>query len=758
MKLELGTLFAAAALSGVVGAQAAPNLTGVHWSAASAESLWALGTTYKCGFSPEGATYVPYLGSSAPRNHPLDLRVESVTRGGVPIAFERAVAPVRDGERVSWDRGSFVEVYDLEPSAIEQSFVFERLPGEGDLLLRIAVQGDLTPGEKPEGLEFGNDLGTVRYGRATAIDAVGKRAPAPTRHAAGAIEIRVPQEFLADAVLPLVVDPIVTTFWVNLSADDTYGADVAFDAASNRMITVFERAFSASDRDIIASVQDASGFPHHGILIVDNSSEDWQHARVANHRQSGGFLVVAQAGPVGARRIEGQIVIAQGLFQSTTFRISPSAPGEQIHPTVGGDPSPTGTAYYCVAWERAYSPTDHDIEARLVDSLGGVSGANGIGVDTSYDTLDRNPSISKSNGMPPAATQDWTIVWQRRYAPGDEDIYGAQIHRDGSIANSTFAVENSALNTLYPSVSSLTDWGGNLRRYLVAWQREIPGPRFKVGMALRTGPIHLASGDLETLQDEFSPTDKVLPSVDTDGSSFALAYNELYGPDLGDVFLANVCVSGAELVLSERKAWLGHTLQSEMRPRIAAEHGSGGTGRASLVVWDKNNGLDHDIEAARYGAPTGGPIWGFCDGFTGCPCGNDATGSRGCANSVNPAGAGLTGNGIVSVSEDSFVLNGSGMLPHSTCIYLQGSTSSSPVLFGDGKICVDGSLIRLVVRRNSGGASSFPAVGEPSVSVRGQVPALGGTRSYQAWYRDPTNFCTATPYNITNGILAVWTP
>jgi len=293
---------------------------------------------------------------------------------------------------------------------------------------------------------------------------------------------------------------------------------------------------------------------------------------------------------------------------------------------------------------------------------------------------------------------------------------------------------------------------------MVAWQRAVNGTGFSISVALRAGAFEYATGDLETLQDEVHVTDKVLPAVDTDGSTFGLAYTEMYGNNTGDVLLANVCASGSTLVLSERKAFLGYTSKSEMRPRIAAEHGSGGTGRGYFIVWDRDNDFDHDIEGARYMAPTGGPVWGFCDGQSGCPCQNNGGVMRGCANSVNPAGGVLSYSGIASLTEESLVLEGSGMLPNSTCIYLQGTTNGSPVPFGDGLRCAGGTLIRLVTRHNSGGASSFPIAGDPPISLRGQIPAIGAIRYYQVWYRDPANFCTATTYNITNGIMAVWTP
>jgi len=39
------------------------------------------------------------------------------------------------------------------------------------------------------------------------------------------------------------------------------------------------------------------------------------------------------------------------------------------------------------------------------------------------------------------------------------------------------------------------------------------------------------------------------------------------------------------------------------------------------------------------------------------------------------------------------------------------------------------------------------------------VPALGATRSYQVWYRNPDpTWCTSGTFNLSNGWTVTWTP
>ncbi len=150
----------------------------------------------------------------------------------------------------------------------------------------------------------------------------------------------------------------------------------------------------------------------------------------------------------------------------------------------------------------------------------------------------------------------------------------------------------------------------------------------------------------------------------------------------------------------------------------------------------------------------------FGDGSgTPCPCGNSGALGRGCANSINPSGGLLASTGLASVSSDSLVLTGVGM-PTSSALYFQGTSvlaSGNGQVFGDGKRCAGGDVLRLDTATNFGGMSQYPGAGDPAVSVRGFVPITGGTRIYQIWYRnsDPS-FCTPSFFNLTNALSVTW--
>lgn len=155
----------------------------------------------------------------------------------------------------------------------------------------------------------------------------------------------------------------------------------------------------------------------------------------------------------------------------------------------------------------------------------------------------------------------------------------------------------------------------------------------------------------------------------------------------------------------------------------------------------------------------------FCAGDgsgLACPCGNTAPANsgRGCLNSTG-VGALLATTGSPVVSADSLVLAASGMPASTSVLYFQGTSEAGAgagVVFGDGKRCAAGSVVRLGTKTNVGGASSYPVAGDPAISVRGLVPAAGASRTYQAWYRNVAAFCTVDGFNLTNGVRVTWIP
>jgi Tol biopolymer transport system component len=151
----------------------------------------------------------------------------------------------------------------------------------------------------------------------------------------------------------------------------------------------------------------------------------------------------------------------------------------------------------------------------------------------------------------------------------------------------------------------------------------------------------------------------------------------------------------------------------------------------------------------------------FCagDGIgSACPCGNSGSVHHGCATNFFAGGAYLGGYGTPRVGADTLLLQAEQVTGNVTLFY-QGDAQQAPTPLDDGLSCTGGQIIRLGTKANVGGVTTFPQAGDLSISVKGLVPAGGGTRYYQGWYRNGNaNFCTPATTNRTNGLIVLWAP
>ena len=157
----------------------------------------------------------------------------------------------------------------------------------------------------------------------------------------------------------------------------------------------------------------------------------------------------------------------------------------------------------------------------------------------------------------------------------------------------------------------------------------------------------------------------------------------------------------------------------------------------------------------------------FCAG--GCPCagpfqggvmgGNSYGNVSGCTNSERREGE-LAGDGTPSVASDTLVLRATELLGSTIALLLQSDATPSAQgsVFGDGRLCLVGTIAPIAIHATASGSVAFPSAGDPPLSVAGLVPAAGATRSYQVVYRDPSAYCGTARFNATNGYRIAWTP
>jgi len=154
------------------------------------------------------------------------------------------------------------------------------------------------------------------------------------------------------------------------------------------------------------------------------------------------------------------------------------------------------------------------------------------------------------------------------------------------------------------------------------------------------------------------------------------------------------------------------------------------------------------------------PGRGYCFGDgsgTACPCGNFGIPGNGCEHSFGLGGGNLTGAGKPIVSADSLTLTVSNLPPLTVCLLFQAATPDPfGTVFGDGLLCTTGVVRRLGAKFTVAGTASW---GTPPLSGLGAVPAVGGIRQYQGWYRNQApGFCTPFRFNLTNAYEVTWVP
>lgn len=210
----------------------------VHHDLAMDGSLWARGRDYKASVGPSGFTFIPFLGSDAPRNYPVSFQLSSVRRGGHELELSGEPEFDRAGDRWTIDRGSVEVRYDLSSDGAEQSFLLDVPSGTGDLVLSLRIDTELTLSRHGDGYRFANERGGVDYGAAVVIDADGDRSDVRTRRTGDGLELVVPGDFVDDATGPILVDPLLTAFAIDEYTLDLWRPDLAYDEVDRKYCIV----------------------------------------------------------------------------------------------------------------------------------------------------------------------------------------------------------------------------------------------------------------------------------------------------------------------------------------------------------------------------------------------------------------------------------------------------------------------------------------------------------------------------------------
>jgi hypothetical protein len=649
--------------------------------------LWALGSTWKASFSPQGITYIPYFGASAPRNFPIEMTLRSATVGGAPLPFQDGT-PVTVGDQVRLDRGSFVEVYDLGLEAVEQSFVFRELPMRGTLTVEIGVASELVASAIPDGLRFGGDAGHVDYTKAVAIDARGRRLPLAIEWLGDGVRIAIPASFVEQAELPLVLDPILNTSGpLAPTTSAQRHPDVATLQSPDRILVTWQRTWSIGDEDCFTAVYDTAWTLLSPVQVVDLTVQNWTRPRAASNKRDNNWLIVAQVNFGSNYWVAGRIV-------SSSYVLSPNIdieragvvglPGNTYSPDVGGDPYTGGGAVnYCVVFVKETTPSNTDIYFKLVRPDGTLPNATPTVLANTL-TNESAPSISKSN-----QTYRWMVVWQRQYpfSPFDQDVHGVFVSWNGSIPVPSFLIAGTAAEDLTPSASSPAIIATLGYHYLVAFA-QAPTISAQADIICQlydtTGapvPIPALNLSQTSASGAFAARDQIRPRVESDGVRFAVAYDE-FDPAAFEfyTFLDTIGAPvtsgtiGALQINDERVA------TNFVNGNLASLHSGGMQASPVYAIAGWSPFAPHTISAHTYGGYQ--PGWQFS--IFGSQCGAlpiSYSGSPTIGGQVTISVPHTGASGMVLGTPGFIPL--SGLLPNCNCLLgvANGILTSNPLVF-----------------------------------------------------------------------------
>ncbi len=524
--------------------------SGVLFDTTESGTVVAAARSYKMLFDHGRASFVPFLGSRARTEHAVEFSLAGVQVGGLSLELKARPDAVRIGDVVEFDHGALRVRHELRRAEVEQTFRFDSLPVRDTIRIDLAVQTDLSVDDSPHALLFRSSDGGMDYGTATAIDATGRELRLAREWHDGRLSLIVPASFVADAKLPLVVDPLLTaaSSVTGIMSTTLRESDVVFDEATQSYMVAVELVYSATDSDVYTYEMDADGQPIPGsVSAVDSTTVSWQNPRIANNVLAHRNLVVAQVstGNVSPFVIRGRTRVpgTTSVGPQTTIEDQSNATGDKIHPDVGGDPHLAAPTYFTVVWERVYTSSDHDIHAVQVtnaDTPTRVSPST-ILIDNSAQ-YEQDPQISNSAGapMPDATYQHFMVVWKRATATGSE-IRARTIRWEGLLGTNFVVSAGDVLQDL-PSVSTVTvpgEYSGHL--YLVAWEQGYltdSGDTNDIMVRLcdQSGAVVSPTYNLQILESAGSAIDwnQFRPRVASDGCRFVVAYGENY-QNLGDL-------------------------------------------------------------------------------------------------------------------------------------------------------------------------------------------------------------------------------
>ncbi len=450
----------------------------VHTAAADpaggAYGLWAMGPTFKAAFH-DGFRFVPLLGRDAPHNLPIHWRTAAVTCGAEDLLGSSRATSHTDW-RVEMRSGAVVEAYDVREDGVEQTFTIDALPDRrGPLVVTASLETPLAATEQAPrhgALTFVDHAGRaiLEYGAGVAFDAVGRRVDVRTAYEGGLVHLIVDESFVAEAVLPITIDPLVRTVIADSSSLDFEFTDVVRDDETDELFYVYSVAASAGDLDQFGwiSNDDLNGATRvftditdtwsatHGRITFVGGADRYAMAMQRQFPVSNTVLVRAYLHDKGARSVN----------SGRTLFITPPSGIHLFEPAIGGVHGGRSGTTALLTYRREDStfPANTNfsrVRAAMVDCTARTLG-NEFGIGGDGTTIDAEaPSVNRLTG---GGNEPWVVTWQEHgNASGPWRLLARQVFPDGSVTT------HLTLDTSFATHAVRGKVDGAFGRYMAAW-------------------------------------------------------------------------------------------------------------------------------------------------------------------------------------------------------------------------------------------------------------------------------------------------
>ncbi|MCU0866531.1 MAG: hypothetical protein MUC36_22325 [Planctomycetes bacterium] len=351
--------------------------------------LVGAGVDYRARFDRDGAQFTPALGEQAPIEFPVTLRGVAFGRGAARQSLD-AVEPTFRDRTVSFRRGAVDETYEVRPTGLKQSFVFDERPaGEGDLVVAVQVATQLAlQAQGDDAVSFGNEFGGVRITSVLGIDARGSTCAGSMSYEGDQLLLRLPAAFVDHAALPLVLDPMVGAVFTVNATGRNLDPQVAYDAGLGKYLVVWWRRLSASTGDIYGQFvnrETTAGADLSGSSVVIRSGANSQRARVADCSVRNAFVVGWQDTVTLAPLPTHRDLFVRGVSPTAlgaTVPIAPSVSDENGLEMAGNATESSSTVLCAWLTDGDVMLTTVSMSASLGFTPGAMVTASGAGTNT----------------------------------------------------------------------------------------------------------------------------------------------------------------------------------------------------------------------------------------------------------------------------------------------------------------------------------------------------------------------------------------